>query len=182
MTSQRNAFRVLSLVEDVSGDSRGGGGDLGKGGLKGRAYFSSPQICCRTQVSWSQSTALQREPQMLSDTYRGFSIFTSLPAFKKGVVLKQTVVQAWGDLCFSPHRCHPLPAINQVRTQVNPALMCPLPVVHGDGGSEVPWSLGRNLLFRFTWCTWQTFGRGFLLSSALICCKTESSEMGCFEF
>ena len=63
----------------------------------------------------------------------------------------------------SPHGCHPLPAINQVRTKVNPPWKVPPPwcatnpmesatpliaVVYGDGGSKVHWPLGPNLLLR----------------------------------
>ena len=47
---------------------------------------------------------------------------------RREVELEQTMVQASWDLCFaSPHGYHPLPAINQVRTKVNPPRDMSLP-------------------------------------------------------
>ncbi len=85
------------------------------------------------------------------------------------VVVQQAVVQAWQDLWFTPPPMDAIQllAINQVRTKVTkvnpprnvpPPMMHPPPltchpsppcVVHGDGGSEVPWPLGLNLVCFF---------------------------------
>ncbi len=70
-------------------------------------------------------------------------------------MLEQTVVQAWPDLWFTLPKVWPK---SNPPPRDMPALMCHTPsgtsppIVHGDGGSEVPWPLEPNLSFSLLCC------------------------------
>ncbi len=58
---------------------------------------------------------------------------------RREVVLEQTVIQARPDLCFTPpHGCHPLLAINQVRTKVKPPMESTTPSMESATPHDAP--------------------------------------------